>query len=272
MANRIVLFFLISVLIASCAKQSDTDRPPKDAAVSTSTRAEEQGPYRIDVDTTVEIGGYIRNMLEDSQGNFWFGTVAGACRYDGKAFSPFTLPAAARDDYPTGVSSPRVIWSTYEDSEGNIWFATNGAGVYRYDSTSLTNLSAQDGLCGDFVSGIVQDRLGNLWFATLNHGICRYDGQAFTQFTKADGVNGDEVCQVYQDRAGNIWFPSEGYGVYRYDDKSMTNFGQKDGLGILAVQSIFEDTQERLWFGGGGGLYRYDGETFIKVTKQGPWE
>lgn len=173
MANRIVLFFLISVLIAFCAKQSDTGRPPKDAAVSTPTKAEEQGPYRIDVDTTVEIGGYIRNMLEDSQGNFWFGTNSyGVCRYDGESFTYLNT------EHGLGGNQIRGI---VEDSAGNLWFATQG-GVSRYDGDPISNFTKRDGLSDNDVWGIYLDKAGNLWFGTVA-GACRYDGKAFAPFT-----------------------------------------------------------------------------------------
>ena len=28
----------------------------------------------------------------------------------------------------------------------------------------------------------------------------------------------------------------------------------------------------RFWVDGGGGLYRYDGKSFVNGTKNGPWE
>lgn len=41
--------------------------------------------------------GNVYCMLEDRQGNLWFGSVdAGSCRYDGKTFTDFSAKAPAR--------------------------------------------------------------------------------------------------------------------------------------------------------------------------------
>ncbi|MEL6142708.1 MAG: two-component regulator propeller domain-containing protein, partial [Bacteroidota bacterium] len=82
----------------------------------------------------------------------------------------------------------------------------------------------------------------------------------------------NEVCAIYEDKQGNIWLSSEGFGVYRYDGTSFKNYGQQEGLGVGAVQAILEDREGRLWVGGGGGLYRYEGDVFINVTRDGPWK
>jgi hypothetical protein len=72
---------------------------------------------------------------------------------------------------------------------------------------------------------------------------------------------------------------SEGYGVYRYTPAenetsggSFTNFSKEQGLGVRAVQTIFEDKEGRFWVGGGGGLYRFNGKSFVNVKKYGPWK
>jgi ligand-binding sensor domain-containing protein len=77
---------------------------------------------------------------------------------------------------------------------------------------------------------------------------------------------------LHLDRAGNIWFPIEHSGIYRYDGKSFTNFHRKQGLASNAVQCFFEDREGRVWVGGVFGLFRYDGNTFFPVKKNGPWK
>ena len=73
-------------------------------------------------------------------------------------------------------------------------------------------------------------------------------------------------------KSGNIWFSSEGFGVYKFDGNTFSNYSTEEGLMVRAVQTIFEDNEGQLWTGGGGGLYRLNGDTFINVTKEGPWD
>ncbi len=70
----------------------------------------------------------------------------------------------------------------------------------------------------------------------------------------------------------NIWFSGKRFGVYRYDGNSFTKFDEKDGLTTPGIMCIFDDDKGRLWLGGVGGLFRYDGESFFNVKKDGPWK
>ncbi|MEL6358773.1 MAG: two-component regulator propeller domain-containing protein, partial [Bacteroidota bacterium] len=98
-------------------------------------------------------------------------------------------------------------------------------------------------------------------------------GEQFETFSQHNGrIGGNEVCAVFEDSQGNIWFSSEGYGVYRYDGTSLKNFRREQGLLVGAVQAIAEDSKGRIWVGGGGGLYRLEGESFINIIKDGPWD
>jgi len=117
----------------------------------------------------------------------------------------------------------------------------------------------------------MEDSKGNFWFGTLDGGISKYDGRSFINYTAQDSIRNNEVCVIYEDKQGNIWLSSEGFGVYRYDGKRFRNYGENQGLGVKAVQTILEDSKGRFWVGGGGGLFRLEGETFVPVTKQGPW-
>ena len=105
------------------------------------------------------------SMLEDREGNLWFGTSGGGvCRYDGHTFATLT-----RND---GLASDH-IWSILEDREGNLWFGTSGGGLSRYDGRVFQTFTAQDGLVGNVVHAILQDQEGIFWLCT-NNGITRY--------------------------------------------------------------------------------------------------
>jgi len=212
----------------------------------------------------------IWSVYADSRGRIWAGAERGIYRFDGHKWSPFKLP------YPEQVTGEFITaatsWSITEDSKGNMWFSTNGFGAFKYDGNSFTLYSEKDGLTDNHVDQILEDSKGNIWFGTRWRGLSKFDGNSFENFSQQDGVIGNnEVCVIYEDRDGSIWFSSEGYGVYKYDGKSLTNYFEDQGLKIRAVQSIYEDRQGRFWVGGGGGLYRLEGDYFINVTTTGPW-
>lgn len=214
---------------------------------------------------------WVWNIFQDSNGTIWAGTLAGLCRFDGKQFVDFPIPYEKLS--PTrSLLQPERVHAITEDSVGNLWFGTDGLGVYKFDGERFSHFTMQDGLCGNSISSIIEDRQGNFWFGSAFGGISKYDGISFTTFNDTNGIGNNEVCHVYEDKKGYIWFSSEGFGLYRYDGKNLRNYHEEEGLNIPAVQSIYEDKEGRFWVGGGGGLYRFDGDVFVNVTREGPWK
>ena len=84
----------------------------------------------------------------------------------------------------------------------------------RYDGATFTTFTTADGLAGNGVSSIFQDRERHLWFGT-GGGVNRYDGATFTTFTTTDGLAGNGVGSIFQDREGLLWFGTSS-GVTRY--------------------------------------------------------
>ena len=221
-------------------------------------------------------GNHVLSITEDKFGNLWFGTGdGGASKYDGKSFTNYTTAQGlANND----------VRSITEDKFGNLWFGTNG-GISKYDgncevitntnkkdkknaSKSFTNYTTAQGLVGNKVLCITEDKSGNLWFGT-NGGACKYDGKSFTHFTKKEGLIHSVVNSICEDRFGNLWFGINGGGVSKYDGKSFTQFTIKEGLGSNRVNSIMEDQSGNLWFSTyDGGCTKYDGKSFTRFTEK----
>ncbi len=218
----------------------------------------------------------IWSIMQDRSGTIWVGTHAGVCRFDGKSFVPFPIPRVEVAN-PASRFTPKVVFGMFEDQSGNLWFGTDGEGAHKYDGKSFTSYAQKDGLAGNIVRCIVGDRRGRIWIGTNGDGVSRYDGTAFRNFTTKDGLNNDRVYEILEDKAGNMWFSTLGAGACRYDGKSFTAFREDQALMINGrparshVQEFFEDKDGILWLGCSGGLFRFDGESFINVTRNGPW-
>lgn len=215
------------------------------------------------------INNNVWSIATDKTGNVWIGTIDGVCKFDGKNFTPFEIPAGRRDT-TKGVTSEKMIHSIMEDSKGNMWFATNG-GAYKYDGKTLTNLSEENGLCNNFVNTIMEDKKGNIWFTSSHNGLCRYDGTSFTNITENFDTAGKGIGNILEDKTGNIWFVVKGFGVNRFDGNTITNYHTGEGLFSHTTFQIYEDLQGRIWFVGFKGVFRFDGESIINVTRDGPW-
>lgn len=240
-------------------------------------------------------------MLEDKDGNLWFGTMGnGIYRYNGTTLDNFLNN---EDSIFNLGETNQLILDILQDKKGNLWFSSwNGGGVWRFDGKIFTNflppkeyyLSNEDGrnigksaqgafgnspnfetslethanITDDMIFSIAEDKGGNLWFATRRHGVCRFDGKSFKSFNKNEGFVDYGVYSILEDKKGNMWFATEKNGVYRYDGKTFKNYSEKDGLVNNAVVSILEDKKGDLWFGTKWfGLSRYDGKTFATFSQ-----
>jgi ligand-binding sensor domain-containing protein/serine phosphatase RsbU (regulator of sigma subunit) len=214
----------------------------------------------LDIDQGMA-SSYVFSILEDKNGNLWFGTYGGGVsRYDGESFTHFTEKEGLNNN---------PVRSILEDKNGNLWFGTYGGGVCRYDGESFTHFTEKEGLSSNTIWSILEDKNGNLWFGSDGGGVSRYDGESFTHFTEKEGLSNNNVRSIVEDKNGNLWFGTRGGGVSRYDGESFTHFTEKEGLSSNTIWSILEDKNGTLWFGSdGGGVSRYDGESFIHFTEK----
>lgn len=210
------------------------------------------------------------SLMRDSRGRIWVGSRDGVCRLEGDAFVAFDVPRAEVEQ-PRSRFAPTLVWSMFEDAAGNIWFGTDGEGARRFDGSSFTTFTTKDGLLDNQVGCILGDRRGRIWFGAASGGVACYEGGAFRAFTAKDGLSVGRVWTMLEDRAGNLWISTLGNGVCRYDGTSFTAFGAADGLTKTHVQSICESADGTLWFGCSGGLFRFDGRSFVHVAREGPW-
>ncbi len=165
---------------------------------------------------------------------------------------------------PATVGSKMSFNFTAFDIESNFDF------LYIYDGNSLKNISEKDGLQSNFVNQIIESKEGNYWISTTT-GIFKYNGNTLTNITeKLIGNEGGIGC-VFEDKKGTLWFSVNKRDIYSYNGKTFTKIKNKDSDFSPFPFQIYQDKQERLWFVGFKGAYRYENETFVNVTRIGPW-
>ncbi len=170
------------------------------------------------------------------------------------------------------------IRSVYQDRNGNFWFGTNGAGVYRYDSITLTQYTVKDGLANNQVLSIQEDDLGNIWFGTGGFGISKFDGAKITMNSDNVNITKGEVID-WKSKSNDLWFCAGG-GVLRYSNPSIDYlpFDQSSSsqpknpfsLSRFGVYCIIKDKNGNVWFGTQAeGVCRFDGNTLIWFKEKG---
>ncbi len=199
------------------------------------------------------------NIIQDKSGKLWFASIDGVFIYDGNSFTHFTVNEGTSGFLSSnnnveyiledkagiiwfggrgnegvfrydGISITNLkpngdnwAWPILQDKNGNIWFS-NWNGAYRYDGNSFTNFTKKDGLSGDMVARITEDKKGNLWFG--GDGLSRYDGKSFTRFTTEDGLINNSIWSILESRNGNIWVGTRETVLFLYDGKSFIDFSK----------------------------------------------
>ncbi|OQY33012.1 MAG: hypothetical protein B6241_09235 [Spirochaetaceae bacterium 4572_59] len=132
-------------------------------------------------------------------------------------------------------------------------------------------LTMQDGLVNNAVSGIIQDDQGYLWFGTQN-GLTRYDGKSFKIFDHdpfdCNSLPHNQIQTIYQDPVDPyLWIGTyEGLSRFNLETWDFKNFTSDPELNRLPlsngiVTSVIRDAEGLIWAGTLEGLNRIDPES-----------
>jgi len=174
------------------------------------------------------------------------------------------------------------LWYVFQARTGEYWFGGHTGGAFRYDGKTVTRFTKKDGLSGDSIRGIQEDKSGNLFFTT-ERGISKFDGRSFTTLKPV-------AAGEWKKEPDDLWFagPPDTGLVYRYDGQSLyglafprTKAGDAHYVQMprdkfpnakyspYDVYTIFKDSKGNIWFGTAVlGACRYDGKSFVWLTEE----
>ena len=92
----------------------------------------------------------------------------------------------------------------------------SGVGLLRFDGSSFTRYTKQDGLSGETVVALTESSDGDIWCSTWGEGVCNFDGKSFKCFDELDGLASNNVMDIAVDKFGNVWFAT-GNALCVYD-------------------------------------------------------
>jgi signal transduction histidine kinase/ligand-binding sensor domain-containing protein/DNA-binding NarL/FixJ family response regulator len=177
---------------------------------------------------------YIRYLFQDSKGLIWAGSSDGIIRFDPEKLikNPNDFVSYRMDLKNENGINCNDIETIYE-TDGEIWIGTAGGGLSKYVPATekqvehFVSFTVKDGLSGDFVSGILEDKENNLWIGTES---------GITRFNKKD--NSYIVYQFSEKTYGNHF--NENANMY-YSDGNMF-WGSLDGLLVFNPELFEPDT------------------------------
>ena len=211
-----------------------------------------------EIETLTEADGLVSNdvrmILEDRNGDFWLGSIAGLQRLHQGAFTSYSAAGKL-----VGQHSETV--SIFEQKDGSIWTGTLESGVVRWREGQWQRFDKAQGLSPGQVRGFFENGATPA-IAIADYGIFeKRDGR----FTKMPQIPHGYVSTPVVAGDGSVWINIENRALFRLQGGIVTEFGSKDGLGGKPVSSLIVDPHGALWVGDAAGLERWNGRRFESV-------
>jgi signal transduction histidine kinase/ligand-binding sensor domain-containing protein len=170
---------------------------------------------------------------------------------------PYPLP---------GVRSAFKPGRVLRDRDGGLWIGTLDRGLLHVHQGRTDLYTQANGLSGDFVMRLFEDREGNIWVATKN-GLDRFRNLAIRTISTNQGLPSAAPWSVRAATDGGVWVGSLD-GLSRLNRGQVTTYRTRDesasaerrdaeirrgreifdsGLPDDGVGNLFEDRDGRLW-------------------------
>jgi len=168
------------------------------------------------------------------------------------------------------VPSPGHVGPLLFDRDGALWIASEGGLARLVDPDNLPALGPggdpqvlpsqrfthADGLSGDEVLALLEDREGDLWMSTSG-GLDRFRANKLTRAALPAGLL---VPSLAPASGEGVWVGSTDVEPARlgHDERRMPGVGPR-------ITSVLRDTRGRVWMAGARGVWRIAGDTATRV-------
>jgi signal transduction histidine kinase/ligand-binding sensor domain-containing protein len=191
----------------------------------------------------------VTSFVEDAAGRLWVGAyVRVGWLENGKIHDLTHL--LTREGQPVPAILP--------DTNGNLWIATD-TGLLKLRADKLdekpTVYTVTDGLAGNDVRVLLQDRQSQIWVGTYS-GLTRIADGKLTSWKKGDGLASEAIRSLHEDEAGALWIGTYDGGISRLKDGRIVSITMDVGLFNNGVFQILPDGRGNLWMSCNLGLYR----------------
>jgi len=214
----------------------------------------------------------VTRITEDENGALVLAGLQGLHRLvDGKT-EKYALP---------GINAEPTV-RLFRSSDGSLWAGTFQGGIVHVHGGRVDRFEQADGLSGNSIWAIFEDREGDIWVGT-NEGLDRFRDFAVPTLS---GFNATYSLVAAND--GSVWSASPG-GVSRWRDGRLTTYtaslpnklssvSRTAGSGITKAElvgdsglpeepeSLLQDHVGQIWASTPKGIVRWDGNRFVPVN------
>ncbi|MBV8552793.1 MAG: hypothetical protein JOY54_15975 [Acidobacteriaceae bacterium] len=245
-------------------------------------------------------GSYVSALAEDSSGSLWAAAQSGLWRWkpgpprryetpptrssalikaeDGRLLIAMygaellqfvgdrVEPYPIRDaNNPNRLLRARNVNSNklLRDRDGGLWIGTVERGLIHIHQGRTDVFSRSDGLSGDIVLSLFEDREGNVWAASTG-GLDRFRELPVTTISVKQGLSSDATGSVLAATDGSIWIGAHD-GLTRWKNGQTRIFRKATGLPDDFVQSLFQDSRGRIWVSTARGLAYFNERRFVGI-------
>jgi ligand-binding sensor domain-containing protein/signal transduction histidine kinase len=191
-------------------------------------------------------GETVQSFSQTPDGYLWVGTSEGLVRFDGAHFTLFS-----RENTPALRESSVFCLHTARD--GRLWIGTEGGGLAEMHNGTFRAYTTADGMSGNFVRSLFEDRAGTLWVAT-DEGLFRMEGSRFIRVDDQPQMPANSFHAIAEDDAGRIWAGAPHLFAILHGHPKEYSLNGTDSQN--RVKSILKTEDGSIWVGTVSGLHR----------------
>ena len=143
-------------------------------------------------------------------------------------------------------------------------------GIIHVHHGRTDTFSRSDGLSGDVIFRLFEDREGSVWAATSG-GLDRFREFPFTTISDKEGLSSNATQSVVAATDGSVWIGAQ-RGLTRWKNGQTTVFRKATGLPDDMLQSLYQDDGGRIWASTPRGLAYFQNGRFVPVAGVGSGE
>jgi signal transduction histidine kinase/ligand-binding sensor domain-containing protein len=196
----------------------------------------------------------LKDLNSDDQGELLIATGDGTRQFAHGKSEAYAIPGGK----PVGTN--RLL----RDRDGGLWIGTIEQGLIHVHHGRTDVFSKSDGLSGDVIFSLFEDREGSIWVST-NGGLDRFRDFSVSTISVKQGLLNDSPWSILAARDGTIWVGS-GDGLNTWKNGQITTIRKAGGQSDDAPQSLFQDDRGRIWAFTSRGLDYVEGSRFVSVT------
>jgi signal transduction histidine kinase/ligand-binding sensor domain-containing protein len=214
-------------------------------------------------------GGRMQGMVDSDDGGLLIATTGAIMRLaDGKAEVVDRCPAAKE-----GFRFLRML----RDRDGGLWVGPAGRGILHIHQGRTDVFSQSDGLSGDEIYDLFEDREGNIWVSTVN-GLDRFHELPVVTYSSSQGLSGT-LGGILAAREGGVWLAALD-GLSRLNQGQVTLYRQhrsggnaretaRSGVPVEGAGSLLQDSRGRIWVSTLTGIGYLENDRFFPIAALG---